>query len=439
MSQRRTSNKKQESLVNKQQKDLTVTVSPRNASADTPNLESNDTSQIPIQSSTHQKTNPEISEKKVDGRKRGFRSTYKKAEKQQEEQQPVSALLTSEEDCLKLLQEPQMVTNTQPRPEAKEAPISSNTSISQRSNSNDSSSLKKNHNHQYRHSSNSRQEIKPTMQEPKPELPISIDIGRKIWSMCKFDASMNGCRFSSQDCRFIHLDMIDQAVLSDSKKLAKLAISNWDQAKLNNKYQPSDKDLLNLWANSDSNERNPLFIKYKTMIEEKDPEFAQITQDLKAEEMELEELKNAFYIKKQRYMTELSSRLRQKILSKSRQKAFDKLLSDSAQKRAATTEASTAQESSLEYLSSSQQKYSNSLLMTQYRVKHLPNEASYYSSTQQQQKSPIRISQQQQQYQPQANPESYQPHRYSHNWDSTYQPQQTNNQRFEPSNMPSYY
>ncbi|KAL4463289.1 hypothetical protein ABPG72_013598 [Tetrahymena utriculariae] len=378
MSQRRTSNKKQESLVKKQQKGLTVTVSPRKASADTPNLESNYTSQIPIQSSTHQKTKSEISEKKVDGRKRGFRSTYKKAEKLQEEQQPVSALLTSEDDCLKLLQEPQMVTNTQPRPEAKEAPISINTSISQRSNSNDSSSLKKNHNHQYRHSSNSRQEIKPTMQEPKPELPISIDIGRKIWSMCKFDASMNGCRFSSQVCRFIHLDMIDQAVLSDSKKLAKLAISNWDQAKLNNKYQPSDKDLLNLWANSDSNERNPLL-------------------------------------------------------------AFDKLHSDSAQKRAATTKASTAQESSLEYLSSSQQKYSNSLLMTQYRVKHLPNEASYYSSTQQLQKSPIRISQQQQQYQPQTNPENYQPHRYSHNWDSTYQPQQTNNQRFEPSNMPSYY
>ncbi|KAL4463548.1 hypothetical protein ABPG72_010890 [Tetrahymena utriculariae] len=103
MSQRRTSNKKQESLVNKQQQEQTATIPPRNAPADTQNLESNDTSQIPIQSSTHQKTNPEISEKKVDGRKRGFRSAYKKAEKQQEEQQPVSAPLTSEENCLKLL------------------------------------------------------------------------------------------------------------------------------------------------------------------------------------------------------------------------------------------------------------------------------------------------------------------------------------------------
>ncbi|KAL4463838.1 hypothetical protein ABPG74_005775 [Tetrahymena malaccensis] len=439
MSQRRASNKKQDNTANKLQQEQTASIPPKNATADTQDLESNDISQKPIQSSSHQKNNLETSEKKVDGRKRGFRSAYKKVEKQQQEQQPVSTPHLSEENCIQLQQEPQMVINTQPRPEAKEVPISSNTSISQRSNSNDSSSLKQNHNHQHRYSSSSRQESKPALQEPKPELPTSIDIGRKIWSMCKFDASMNGCRFSSQDCRFIHLDMIDQAVLSDSKKLAKLAVSNWDQAKLYSKYQPSDKDLLNTWANSDSNERNPLFIKYKTMMEEKDPEFAQITQELKAEEMELEELKNALYIKKQRYMTELSSRLRQKILSKSRQKAFDKLLSDSAQKRAAAAEAEADQESSIEYLPSSQQKYSNQYFMPQHNDKYLPYQISHYSSLQQQQKSPIRASQQQQLHQSQTNHQNYQPQHYSHNWSSAYQSQHANNQRFEPSNKPSYY
>ncbi|OCB07010.1 hypothetical protein TTHMIC_00036 [Tetrahymena thermophila SB210] len=67
-------------------------------------------------------------------------------------------------------------------------------------------------------------------------------------------------------------------------------------------------------SNLDPNQRNPLFIKYKTMIEEKDPEFAQITQDFKAQEIQPEELKNALYVKKQRYMSELQQRLRQKHL-----------------------------------------------------------------------------------------------------------------------------
>ncbi|KAL4463549.1 hypothetical protein ABPG72_010891 [Tetrahymena utriculariae] len=235
------------------------------------------------------------------------------------------------------------------------------------------------------------------MQEPKPELPISIDIGRKIWSMCKFDASMNGCRFSSQDCRFIHLDMIDQAVLSDSKKLAKLAVSNWDQAKLNSKYQPSDKDLLNLWANSDSNERNPLFIKYKTMIEEKDPEFAQITQDLKDEEMELKELKNAFYIKKQRYITELSSRLRQKILSpKAGKKPSISYSQNQLRKEQQQLKSQLAQESSIDFTSFLNSSSSRNL---QFELSSSNNRISCKLIAQ-----------------------SYQPHHYSHNWNSVYQP-----------------
>nr|AAQ82025.1 ORF1 [Tetrahymena thermophila] len=402
---------------------------------------STETSQKTTQPSTNQKPNPEISEKKVDGRKRGFRSAYKnKVEKQYEEQQPVSTPLPSEENCLNLLQEPQMVINKQPRPEAKEVPISSNTSISQRSNSNDSSSLKQNHNHQHRHSSISRQESKPALQEPKPELPTSIDIGNKIWKLCRFDAGMNGCRNSSQDCKFIHLDLIEQVALSDKKKLANVAIWNWDQAKLDSKYQPSDKDLLNSWVNSNSNEGNPLFIKYKTMIEEKDPEFVQLTKDLTAEQMELEELQNAFQVKKQRYMSELSSRLRQKILFKSRQKAFDKLLSESAQKRTAASEAALSQESSsIEYLPPSQQKYSNRYQMIpHHKEQYLPFENSQYSSLQQQPKSPIRTSQQQHYYQ-QNNTQSYQPQHQAHNWNPTYQHQQSNNQRFEPSYKPSYY
>ncbi|KAL4494406.1 hypothetical protein ABPG72_019816 [Tetrahymena utriculariae] len=433
MSQKRGSYKKKESQTNQKQQDEQTLNPAKSTLPDTLNPESSEMSMKATQAGSHLKQNPENSEKKIDGRKRGLKSTHKKAEKTLEEQQIVPAINSSQDNCQKQLQEPQTVTNTQPRPEAKEVHSSINLTSSQRSNSNESNNNLKQKYLQY--TCSPKIENKPYQQENKPELPTAIDIGRKIWSMCKFDSSLNGCRFSSQDCRFIHLDMIDQAVLSDSKKLAKLAIIHWDHAKLNSKYQPTDKDLLNAWANSDSNEKNPIFVKYKTMIEEKDPEFAQITQELKAEEMELEELKNALYIKKQRYMTELSSRLRQKILSKSRQKAFDKLLQDSAQRKA-TAEASLSQEGSLEYFPTVQQRYTTGYQIPQYREQLQISEIPNNSSQQQQQllQKPSLQLQQQDQLLQQTYPQSQQQSQYP-----SYYSYQTISKRYLPSSQQAYY
>ena len=88
--------------------------------------------------------------------------------------------------------------------------------------------------------------------------------------MCRFDAQ-GRCRKSDDECKFVHKWFLPLAARSNDRKLAMLAIRNWESHNLEDYFNEKEFVTLVKWANSSSTAPNALNESVKLNTTQPDP------------------------------------------------------------------------------------------------------------------------------------------------------------------------
>ena len=70
-----------------------------------------------------------------------------------------------------------------------------------------------------------------------------LELERKTRKMCRFEI-WKGCRFSAEECRFVHLTLLPLAAKSNIRQLAWLAANHWEEGGLAKFYTPQEERML---------------------------------------------------------------------------------------------------------------------------------------------------------------------------------------------------